>query len=183
MVPTLLVTWLDHYTVGIQPEPHARTCFSFSDLNGEEHMLLLFKELHKLPKNILFLSRSRLDIPGSRWIPTSLIAAQNGDKGSFAIFPQGADAIYTFMGLQPVYYALVFPERTIEAGKPWTIRDKKSNRPYRVLELPGSNEMSYQCSFVLTTAAIPRWSAGRYVAAFGNNGPAEPRVDGSFTVS
>ena len=64
-------------------------------------MLLLFKELHEFPKNILFLSGPRLDIPGFHWIPTSLIAAQNSDKGSFAIFPQGADAIYTFNGLQP----------------------------------------------------------------------------------
>jgi hypothetical protein len=43
-------------------------------------MLLLFKELHKLPKNILFLSGPRLDIPGSRWIPTSLIAVKMATK-------------------------------------------------------------------------------------------------------
>jgi hypothetical protein len=152
----------------------------FLDLSGEERMLLLFKEVHKFPKNILFLRGSKLDIPGSRWVPASLMAARNGNGGGLEISSQGTDAMYTSKGLQATYYALSFRERTIETGKPWMIRDKKSNRLYKVIDLPSAGEKSYQCSLVLTMTAIPHGSASACVAALGNKRPAGPSADGSF---
>lgn len=154
----------------------------FLDWPGEKRMALLFKELHTFPKNILFLLGSKLDIPGSRWIPVSLMAAQNGSKSGIEIASKGADATYTSEGLQATYYALSFPERTIKTGKPWMIRDKKLNRLYEVVELPSTTETTYQCSMVLTMTSIPRGSASPCVTALGSKRPPEPSADGSFTV-
>jgi hypothetical protein len=157
--------------------------FPFLDLTGEGRMLLLFKKLGIFPRNILFLLGSKLDIPGSRWIPSSLMAAQNGNRGGLTISSQGADATYTSQGLQATYYALLFPQRTIEPGKPWMIRDEKSSRLYEVLELTGPDETSYQCNIVLTMAAIPHGSASPCVTALRNERPAELTSDGSFAVT
>jgi len=154
----------------------------FLDLPGEKRMILLFKELHTFPKNIIFLLGSKLDIPGSRWIPVSLMAARNGSKGGMELASQGADATYTPEGLQATYYALSFPEITIKTGKPWMIRDKKLNRLYKVLELSSTDETTYRCSLVLTMTSIPFGSASPCVTALGNKRPCEPSADGSFTV-
>ncbi|KAH7556803.1 hypothetical protein BM1_06237 [Bipolaris maydis] len=98
----------------------------FLDLPGDKRMVFLFKELHTFPKNILCLLGSKLNIPGSRWIPVSLMSAQNGSKGGMEIASRGADATYTSEGLQATYYALSFPERTIKTSRPCMMRDKNT---------------------------------------------------------
>lgn len=161
--------------LGIQVSP-------FLSLIGEERMLLLFKELQKFPKNIPFILGSKIDIPGSRWVPKSLMTAHNGGKGGSQISLQGTDATCTPKGLRAAYYALMFSERTIEAGRPWMIRDTKTHRLYEVLELSGSNEASFECSLVLTLAAVPPGSALPCVTALAHPESAEYNADGSFVV-
>ncbi|KAI1212145.1 uncharacterized protein F4807DRAFT_458348 [Annulohypoxylon truncatum] len=114
------------------------------DLNPEHRMTRLIKELGKIPSNVLFLTGDKIQIPGFRWLPISFMTAHSGSSGGSMLSTGASDALVTPRGLKATYYALIFPKKILEAGKPWELIDSKSGESYQVTDLSSSKD-PYEC--------------------------------------
>ena len=151
------------------------------DLNPEQRMMQLIRDVGKLPRNILFLSGPKLQVPGFYWAPTSFMAAHGGSVGGLEMSTQAVDAVWTPLGLEATYNALIFQKRTVEGGKPWKLRDEKADRLYEVYNM-SADAGSYQCDILLFAETIPVGNASACAGVLRRPRPPGVEADGSFTV-
>lgn len=151
------------------------------DLNPENRMIRLIQEIGKFPRNIIFLSGVKLQVPGFRWAPASFMAAHGGSAGGLMLSTQENDAILTARGLKAMYYALMFPKTTFERGKPWKLKAQKTDRLYEVRDV-FSEAGSYTCDMLLLIESIPAGNASACAAVLTDPVAPKAEANGSFTV-
>ncbi|KAF2973176.1 hypothetical protein GQX73_g431 [Xylaria multiplex] len=105
------------------------------DLNSENRMIRLIQEIGKFPRNFLFLSGVKLQVPGFRWAMASFMASHGGSAGGLMLSTQRPEAVLTARGLKAVYYTLIFPRTTFEKGKPWKLKNQKTDQLHDVRDL------------------------------------------------
>ncbi|KAJ2989488.1 hypothetical protein NUW58_g3440 [Xylaria curta] len=151
------------------------------DLTPENRMIQLIQDIGKFPKNVLFLSGAKLQVPGFRWAMASFMASHAGSPGELMLSTQKPEAVLTARGLKAVYYALIFPKTTFERGKPWKLKNQKTSQLYEVRDL-SSPVPSYTCDMLLLLESIPNGNATICVAVLRSPRTPEVESDGSFTV-
>ncbi|KAI1808580.1 hypothetical protein F4811DRAFT_176509 [Daldinia bambusicola] len=122
------------------------------NLNSELRMMRLIQELGDIPSNVLFLTGSKLQVPGFRWLPTSFMAAHGAGSSGPQLSTGTSDGRVTPRGLEATYYVLKFPKTRVEGGKPWVLRDTKNDRLYDVTD-PFHSGGPYECDMLL----LPGW--------------------------
>ncbi|KAK6352513.1 hypothetical protein TWF730_009337 [Orbilia blumenaviensis] len=143
---------------------------SLAGLPPETRMKELLLRLKEVPRNILFLSASKMDIDGFRWAPISLMATHGGAKGGSQVATQtvkdgGRMCTVTEDGLNGLYYAILFPLATLQFDKTWGLIDRKGSRYYLITEPDKQDEEDYQCNLILLDEAIQRGGAVKGIAA------------------
>jgi hypothetical protein len=151
------------------------------DLNPQNRMIRLIQEIGKFPKNVMFLSGAKLQVPGFRWAPASFMAAHSGSDRGLVLSTQVPDAVLTARGLEGMYYALVFPKTTFEQGKLWKLKAQKTNQLYEVRDVSSGAE-SYTCDMLLLLKRIPPGNAAVCVAVLRDPKAPKKEVNGSFTL-
>ncbi|KAI1113982.1 hypothetical protein F5Y14DRAFT_441560 [Nemania sp. NC0429] len=155
---------------------------SLVDLKPEDRMIRLIQDIKEFPRNVLFLSGAKLQVPGFRWAMASFMASHGGSGRGLMLSTQTPDAIQTGRGLKSVYYALIFPRRTFEAGKGWKLKSQKTDDLYEVRDLPSrASSYTYTCDMLLLLERVPNGSASICVAALRCPGTPAVGTDGHVT--
>ncbi|KAI1099363.1 hypothetical protein F4804DRAFT_322111 [Jackrogersella minutella] len=152
------------------------------DLNPENRMIRLIQDVAQFPRNVLFLSGMKLQVPGFRWAPVSFMDAHRGSTGGLQLSTQEPDAVLTACGLRSMYYALLFKKTTFEPGQPRRLKNEKTNRFYEVMRGVVPSTGSFTCDMLLMLESIPAGNASPCVAVLRSPEHPEVGVDGTFTV-
>ncbi|THV03940.1 hypothetical protein K435DRAFT_747127 [Dendrothele bispora CBS 962.96] len=114
------------------------------DLPPEQRMSTLLMRVHKLPRNVIFISGDKLDQPGFRWAPRTLMHGESSSlkAGTF-------DAICSNTGLIAEYFVVYF--REVDAVEEnWYIHDSSSSCTYKITRVPKPSEASFNTSTAVT---------------------------------
>ncbi|OCH91377.1 hypothetical protein OBBRIDRAFT_825367 [Obba rivulosa] len=120
-------------------------------LPPNKRMMMLLLKIRNLPPNIIMTGGPRLDEPGFRWAPQSLLSAGWDDA------THDNDAICTPEGLLATYHCLVFPTTTFRDHEAWYLRKgsddhcyamESMNRPQMAL-MEGGITSEYTCNALL----------------------------------
>ncbi|RBR18056.1 hypothetical protein FVER53590_04301 [Fusarium verticillioides] len=94
------------------------------ELQPQGRVIKLLQELRSIPKNIVFLTGAKADVPGFRWAPKSFMGAHGGSQGGLELSTFENDGICTPVGLEARYVAFWFSKQTYET---YRIRNKSTN--------------------------------------------------------
>ncbi|KAK7467678.1 hypothetical protein VKT23_004731 [Stygiomarasmius scandens] len=102
------------------------------NLPPEQRMSALLVRVRTLPRNVIFISGDKLDQPGFRWAPRTLMHGESSSLKA-ATF----DAECTPTGLIAEYFVIYF--REVDAtGEAWYIHDSTSSCTYKITRLQSS---------------------------------------------
>lgn len=139
----------------------------FEDL-VENRMANLLLAVAHLPRNIIFLSGSKMRILNFSWAPATLMSiASGGDEGGLELNTTDATALCTTNGLQARYFVFSFEKRTFRAGERWSFRDPTSGRVFFISSTLSKNE-SYCCNYLLCSRLEAPLGIENCIAVLGN---------------
>ncbi|EWG42522.1 hypothetical protein FVEG_04301 [Fusarium verticillioides 7600] len=150
------------------------------ELQPQGRMIKLLQELRSIPRNIVFLTGAKADVPGFRWAPKSFMGAHGGSQGGLELSTFENDGICTPVGLEARYVAFWFSKQTVQAGTTWRIRHPQTRQVFEVRDISNS-EQEYECDMLLTCEPLQRGSAAPSISVLRTAMPVR-HEDGSFTV-
>ena len=140
--------------------------FELVSLPPAQRMKTLLLRVRRLPRNIIFTLGPKLDEPGFRWAPRTLMS---GRSSSMAIGRDSCEAECTSSGLRAEYSAVYFAEASFGGGVQWFLRDRRfdaEQRIYKLTDLPQDDTAPYSCNTLLLMAPPRRSELTPCVAVF-----------------
>lgn len=121
----------------------------------EKRMINLLLAVVNLPKNIIFLSGPKMEFPGFRWAPLTLMSIATGtDGGGMELSLMDTNAICTPLGLFAEYFVFGFEEQSFEAGERFALHDPTTKRTFFLTNQVASQEIC-RCNFILCNKSEP----------------------------
>ncbi|KAF9463933.1 hypothetical protein BDZ94DRAFT_1235800 [Collybia nuda] len=118
-----------------------------------KRMMTLLLRVRQLPLNILFLSGPKLEEPGFKWAPRSLMNREGSQLRTM-----GYNAVCTAKGLVAEYLCIYFGEATFDRGERWFLQNASTGDFYSVIDIGAETGAlnplikGYTCSGILFEA-------------------------------
>ncbi|KAI0059449.1 hypothetical protein BV25DRAFT_1828975 [Artomyces pyxidatus] len=123
-------------------------------LPAPQRMRSLLLQTHKLPSNIIFVLGEKLDEPGFRWAPKTLM---HGRSTSMAVAKDSYDATCTQNGLIAQYPAIYFTATSWGGGELWFLRDRTDQSVYKVTDITGVDGSDETTNYSWNTLLLRAW--------------------------